>query len=173
MQSIFRLSMPSVISKRQKDHLSMYCTFIEPMVWNSVVEDLLQFFSNFYFFVPFLRSPFLPLGLLFSLNLSSPVSAQNFWIQSISISVKFLPNKQRRHWKDLYNILDWFYHITVSNSVLPEKKLLGLSPDFHIHVSVSDLNIFPRLVQIFIFLKQNRQTDCGNTVYKSLTETWR
>jgi hypothetical protein len=34
--------------------------------------------------------------------------------------------------------------------VLPEKKLLGLSPNFPIHASVSDLQyIFPRLVHLF------------------------
>jgi hypothetical protein len=40
--------------------------------------------------------------------------------------------------------------------VFPDKKLRGLSPNFHIHVSVSDLDGPP------IFLQQNRQTDCGN-----------
>jgi hypothetical protein len=43
--------------------------------------------------------------------------------------------------------------------VLPEKKL-RVSPNFHIHVSVSDLYI-PRIGPP-LFLKQNRQTDCGN-----------
>jgi hypothetical protein len=44
--------------------------------------------------------------------------------------------------------------------VFPEKKLRGLRPHFHIHVSVSDLNI-PRIGP-HIFLQQNRQTDPGN-----------
>ncbi len=44
--------------------------------------------------------------------------------------------------------------------VFPEKELRGLSPNFHIHVSVSDLYI-PR-IHPHIFLQQNRQTDCGN-----------
>jgi hypothetical protein len=44
--------------------------------------------------------------------------------------------------------------------VFPEKELRGLSPNFHIHVSVSDLYIL-RIGQ-HIFLQQNRQTDHGN-----------
>jgi hypothetical protein len=40
--------------------------------------------------------------------------------------------------------------------VFPEKELRGLSPDFHIHVSVSDLYI-PRIGP-----QQKRQTDCEN-----------
>jgi hypothetical protein len=44
--------------------------------------------------------------------------------------------------------------------VFPEKELRGLSPIFHIHVSVSDLYI-PRIGP-HIFLQQNRQTDRGN-----------
>jgi hypothetical protein len=43
--------------------------------------------------------------------------------------------------------------------VFPEKELRGLSPNFHIHVSVSDLYI-PRTGP-HIFLQQNRQTDPG------------
>ncbi len=44
--------------------------------------------------------------------------------------------------------------------MFPEKELLGLSPNFHIHVSVSDLNV-PRIGP-HIFLQKNRQTDRGN-----------
>jgi hypothetical protein len=39
-------------------------------------------------------------------------------------------------------------------------ELRGHSPNFHIHVSVSDFYI-PR-VQSTYFLQQNRQIDCGN-----------
>ncbi len=46
--------------------------------------------------------------------------------------------------------------------VVPEKKLRGLSPNFHIHVSVSDLYI--TTIGPLIFLQQNRQTNGGNTV---------
>jgi hypothetical protein len=44
--------------------------------------------------------------------------------------------------------------------VFPEKELRGLSPNFHIHVSVSDLYI-PRIGP-HIFLRQNRQIEPGN-----------
>jgi hypothetical protein len=44
--------------------------------------------------------------------------------------------------------------------VFPEKELLGLSPNFHTHVSESDLFI-PRIGP-HIFLQQNRQTNRGN-----------
>jgi hypothetical protein len=44
--------------------------------------------------------------------------------------------------------------------VFPEKELRGLSPNFHIYVSVSDVYI-PR-IDPHIFLQQNRQTDPGN-----------
>jgi hypothetical protein len=40
------------------------------------------------------------------------------------------------------------------------ENLRGLSPNLHIHVSVSDLNI-PR-ISPHISLQQNRQTDPGN-----------
>jgi hypothetical protein len=42
----------------------------------------------------------------------------------------------------------------------PEKELRGLSPNFHIHLSVSGLYI-PTMGPPF-FLQQNRQTDFGN-----------
>jgi hypothetical protein len=44
--------------------------------------------------------------------------------------------------------------------VFPEKELHGLSPNFYIHVSVSEL-YNPRIGP-HIWLKQNRQTDPGN-----------
>ncbi len=44
--------------------------------------------------------------------------------------------------------------------VSPEKELRDLSPNFHIHVSVSDLCI-PMIIPL-IFLQQNMQTDRGN-----------
>jgi len=53
-------------------------------------------------------------------------------------------------------------------NVFPEKELCGLSPNFHIHVSVSELYI-PRIGPQ-IFLQQNRQTNCEN-IYKLLTDT--
>jgi hypothetical protein len=44
--------------------------------------------------------------------------------------------------------------------VLSEKKLRGLSPNFHIHLSVSDLYI--PTIGPPIFLQQNRQIDREN-----------
>ncbi len=44
--------------------------------------------------------------------------------------------------------------------VFPEKELRGVSPEFNIHVFVSDLCI-PRIGP-HIFLQQNRHTDPGN-----------
>ncbi len=43
---------------------------------------------------------------------------------------------------------------------IPKRDLRGLSPNFHIHVSVSKLYI-PRIGP-HIFLQQNRQTDRGS-----------
>ncbi len=57
----------------------------------------------------------------------------------------------------------------ISIYVFPEKGLRGISPNFHIRVSVSDLYIPTIGPPIFLQL-QNRQTDFG--IYKSLTETW-
>jgi hypothetical protein len=44
--------------------------------------------------------------------------------------------------------------------VFPEKELRGLSPNFHIRVSVRDLYIFR--IGSHIFLQQNRPSDRGN-----------
>jgi hypothetical protein len=47
----------------------------------------------------------------------------------------------------------------ISICVFPEKELRGFSPNFYIHVSVSDLYI--STIGPPIFLKQNMQTDRG------------
>ncbi len=52
--------------------------------------------------------------------------------------------------------------------LFPEKELRGLSPYFHIHVSVRDSYI-PRIGHIFPCNRIGRQT-VG--IYKSLTDTW-
>ncbi len=52
--------------------------------------------------------------------------------------------------------------------VFPEKELRGLSPNFHIYVSVSDIYIYIYIYISHIFLQQNKQTHCGR-IYKSLT----
>jgi hypothetical protein len=45
-------------------------------------------------------------------------------------------------------------------------ELRGLSPNFNIHVCVSDL-YNPRIGP-HIFLQQNRQIDCGNIAYRQM-----
>jgi hypothetical protein len=49
--------------------------------------------------------------------------------------------------------------------IFPEKELHGFSPDFQIHVSVSDLYI--PTIGLPILLQENMWTDLG--IYKSLT----
>jgi hypothetical protein len=53
--------------------------------------------------------------------------------------------------------------------VFPEKELPGLSPNFHIHVSVSDLYI--PSTGPHIFLQQNMQTDRRNRTYINRSQT--
>ncbi len=52
--------------------------------------------------------------------------------------------------------------------IFPEKKYRGLSPNFHIHVSVSELYI-PAMGLPFLL----EDVDCGPIlgIYKSLTDT--
>ncbi len=59
----------------------------------------------------------------------------------------------------LQTLNDWHYKEILIH-FFPEKELRGLSPNFHIHVTVSDLYI-PRIGPP-IFLQQNMQTDRGN-----------
>jgi hypothetical protein len=47
-----------------------------------------------------------------------------------------------------------------SKQIFPEKKLCGLSPYFHIHVSVSDLYI--PWIGLPVLLQENMWTDPGN-----------
>jgi hypothetical protein len=56
----------------------------------------------------------------------------------------------------------------ISEQIFPEKELLDLSPSFHIHVPVSDLQI-PRIC-LPILLPENKWTDSWN-IYKSFTDT--
>ncbi len=51
------------------------------------------------------------------------------------------------------------------------KELRGLSPNFHIHVSVSDLYIHRIGPQIF--LQHNRPIDCGNIKMAHRVERWK
>jgi hypothetical protein len=47
-----------------------------------------------------------------------------------------------------------------SKQIFPEKELCGHSPNFHIHESVSDLNIL--MIDLPILLQGNMWTDPGN-----------
>jgi hypothetical protein len=60
----------------------------------------------------------------------------------------------------------------ISTYVFPEKELRGLSPNFHIHVSASDL-YFPSFGPP-IFHQQNRQTDQGNlsVAHRNMNMNW-
>jgi hypothetical protein len=44
--------------------------------------------------------------------------------------------------------------------IFPKKELLGLSPNFHIHVSVSDFYI--PMIGLPILLQENKWSDPGN-----------
>ncbi len=54
--------------------------------------------------------------------------------------------------------------------VFPEKKLCGFSPNFHIHVSVSDLYVCVLQGSVHIFSCSRIRPIVG--MYKSLTDTW-
>jgi hypothetical protein len=57
--------------------------------------------------------------------------------------------------------LCWYTHCKEDpNYEFPEIKLRGLSPNFYIHISVSDLYI--PTIGPSIFLQQNKQTERGN-----------
>ncbi len=72
---------------------------------------------------------------------------QAFKLQVSKIVISFAAQVSFTHCKEIWNY------------VFPEKELRGLSPNFHIHVSVSDL-YFPA-VGPPVFLQQNRPTDQG------------
>ncbi len=46
--------------------------------------------------------------------------------------------------------------------IFPEKELRGHSPNFHVHVSVSDLNIYIFIRSAYNLLQENMWTDPGN-----------
>jgi hypothetical protein len=72
---------------------------------------------------------------------------QAFKLQVNKIEISSAAHVSVTHCKE-----NWIY-------VFPEKELRGLIPNFHIHVSVSDL-YFPA-VGPPVFLQQNRPTDQG------------
>ncbi len=60
----------------------------------------------------------------------------------------------------LFKNSQWLHFKEILIHVFPEKELRGLSPNFHIHVSVNDLYIIT--IGPPIFLQQNMQTDGDN-----------
>jgi hypothetical protein len=52
------------------------------------------------------------------------------------------------------------HNIENSKQIFPEKELCGLSPNFHIHVSVS--NLYIPTIDLPILLQGNMWTDPGN-----------
>ncbi len=70
-------------------------------------------------------------------------------------------------WESKINV--WFRFLYPQCSLFLKQNYNVLSPNFHIHKSVSDLYI-PR-ISLPILLQPNRQTDPGN-IYKSLRDTW-
>ncbi len=67
---------------------------------------------------------------------------------------------------------DWFtlqrQNTEISKQIFPEKEYRGLSPNFHIHSSVSDLYI--PTIGLPIVLEEICRSILG--LYKSLTDTW-
>ncbi len=55
-----------------------------------------------------------------------------------------------------------------SKQIFPEKELCGLSPNFHIHVSVSDIYI--PAIGLSILLQETMWTDPGN-IYINRSQT--
>jgi hypothetical protein len=55
-----------------------------------------------------------------------------------------------------------------SKQIFPEQELRGHSPNFHIHVSVSDLYI--SMTDLPVFLQEIPVPILG--IYKSITDTW-
>jgi hypothetical protein len=47
-------------------------------------------------------------------------------------------------------------------------ELRGLSPNFHILESVSDLYMYITMIDPHIFLQQNRQIECGNIAHRHM-----
>jgi hypothetical protein len=68
-----------------------------------------------------------------------------------------------------YNVLLLYYCKEIWIYVFPKRKLCGLSPNFHIHVSVSEIYI-PTVRSTFVF-SCNRIGRPIREIYKWLTET--
>jgi hypothetical protein len=94
---------------------------------------------------------------------------------SVALMVQSLNVRQRKLGTIIIQTVHILQHDTLqrhntenSKQIFPEKELCGLSPHFHIHVSVSDLKkIFPRSICLFCCRKI-----CGPIlgIYNSLTD---
>jgi hypothetical protein len=82
---------------------------------------------------------------------------QAFKLQVSKIEISFAAQVSFTHCKEI-----WIY-------VFPEKELRGLSPNFRIHVSVTDLYIYYRIRSTFFSCSRIGRPIRG--IYKSLTET--
>jgi hypothetical protein len=95
---------------------------------------------------------------------STPATTRgSFFLRGRILRISFLRNK----------IVNLLYCTTANNNTLqrhntenskqifPEKELFGLSLNFHIHVSVSDIYI--TTIGLPVLLQENMWTDPGNT----------
>ncbi len=59
-----------------------------------------------------------------------------------------------------------------SKQIFTVKELYGLSPNFHIQVSVTMRDLDIPIIGLPILLQENMWTYLGNILYKSLLDTW-
>ncbi len=99
----------------------------------------------------------------FSITFENTFCLMAFWLQ-----IFFRPPKCK------YTLLWWRFSYTAQTKYwnfetnIPEKEYRGLSPNFHIHASMSDLYI--PTISLPILLEQICRPILG--LYKSLTDTW-
>ncbi len=83
------------------------------------------------------------------------------YIDGIFVAVHKIKNRRRslncHHGLSVYHFIIQYtlQRLNAENlkQIFPEKEYRGLSPNFHIHVSVSELYIFPRWVCLFCWRK--------------------
>ncbi len=82
-------------------------------------------------------------------------------VKSVGLTVDARKNRQSqiRSYTKTYNAVQR-NNTENLKQVFPAKELRGLSPNFHIHVYVSDLNI--PTIDLLILLQENMWTDPGN-----------
>ncbi len=92
------------------------------------------------------------------------------WTKALYVSVLQQPETEKN--TASFGVFLWSTlqktHTEYSKQIFPEKELRGHIPNFHIHVSVSDLYISTIKLPIML------QEICGQIlgIYKSLTNTW-